>query len=78
VSQFHERPFKVIQGEEIAKAIIEQIKDPEVASLEKTYDDKLDLCTRRRPIGNIDLISDNTDLLEGKTLPQVLKAHYAE
>jgi hypothetical protein len=78
VSQFHGRPFKIIQGEAIAKAIIEQIKDPEIASLEETYEDELDLCTRRRPIGNIDLISDNTDLLEGKTVPQVLRAHYTD
>ena len=78
VSQFHERPFKIIQGETIAKTIIEQIKDPEIVSLDKTYEDKIDLRTRRRPIGNIDLISDNTDLLEGKTLPQVLKAHYTD
>ena len=65
VSQFWGRPFQVIWGEKIAKTIVQCIKDPEVASL-----------TKRRLIGSIDLVSDNTDLLEGKSLRLALKALY--
>jgi len=64
-SQFWGRPFQVIWGEKIAKTIVECIKDPEVVSL-----------TKRRLIGSIDLLSDNTDLLEGASLRLALKALY--
>lgn len=66
VSQFFGRPFKIIQGEKISKTIIECIKDPEVVSL-----------TKRSLIGSIDLISDNTDILEDNSLRLALKALYA-
>jgi len=65
VSQFWGRPFKVIWGEKIAETIVKQINDPEVVPL-----------TKRSLIGNIDLISDNTDLLEDKSLARLLKALY--
>lgn len=65
VSQFWGRPFKIIRGEKIAKTIIEYIKASEVVSLAK-----------RSLIGNIDLISDNTNLLEDESLRLALKALY--
>jgi len=65
VSQFWSRPFKVIRGEKIAKTIIERIRDPEVVPL-----------TKRSLIGNIDLVSDNTDLLEDESLRLALKEFY--
>ena len=66
VSQFWGRPFQVIWGEKIARSIVEYIEDPEVVPL-----------TKRSLIGSIDLISDNTDLLEGKAFRLALKALYA-
>jgi len=65
VSRFWGRPFKIIQGERIAAAIVEQIKDPQVMAL-----------TRKRLIGSIDLFSDNTDLLEDVLLRPVLRKIY--
>jgi len=65
VSQFHNRPFNVIWGEKIAETIIKQIKDPEVIPL-----------TKQSLIGNIDLVSDNTDLLEDRSLAGLLKVLY--
>ncbi|GHO97010.1 hypothetical protein KSF_070580 [Reticulibacter mediterranei] len=51
VSSFHDRPFRVIQGETFARALLEQITDPNVQRL------------RTRPlIGSIDHFSDSTDL----------------
>jgi hypothetical protein len=52
-SSFYGRPFLVIYGEDIALALLETIVDPDVKRI-----------AQRRPIGGIDLISDNTDLLE--------------
>lgn len=49
----HGRPFTVIDGSRIARALLGGITDPEVRSI-----------IRHRAIGNIDLISDSTDLLE--------------
>ncbi len=65
VSQFWSRPFRIIGGERFARAIIECIEDSEIVRL-----------TKRRLIGSIDLISDNTDLLEDKSFRLVLKALY--
>jgi hypothetical protein len=66
VAPFYSRPFYVVWGEKIAKDILAMISDPgmrEIASLS--------------PIGGIDLISDNTDLLAGaefrKSLRQLFK-----
>ena len=53
-SFFWGRPFKVIHGDRFAEAILACITDPQVAAL-----------NQNRLIGNIDLFSDNTDLLEG-------------
>jgi len=52
-SQFWERPFKVIQGDVFASALMARIKDPATKVI-----------AERRPIGSIDLFSDSTDLLE--------------
>jgi hypothetical protein len=65
VSQFFGRPFRIIQGERFAKAIIGCIKDPQIMSL-----------TERSLIGSIDIISDNTDFLEDSSLRQNLKSLY--
>jgi len=65
VSQFWSRPFKIIWGEKIALAIIQQIKDPEIVPL-----------TKKSLIGSIDIISDNTDMLEDPSLRTILKALY--
>ncbi len=53
VSPFFNRPFKIIRGEKIALAIVQQIKDPEIVPL-----------TKKSLIGSIDIITDNTDVLE--------------
>ncbi len=50
---FWGRPFPVIGGERFAKAILARITDPEVQRL-----------AERAPVGGIDQISDNTDILE--------------
>jgi hypothetical protein len=51
-SQFYSRPFRVIWGERIAKNIVHKIKDLRVKAI-----------SARPLIGNIDLVSDNTDLM---------------
>ena len=66
VSQFFSQPFKIIGGEKIAKAIIERIKDAEIVPL-----------TKRSLIGSIDMVSDNTDLLQDKSLRLALKSLYS-
>lgn len=65
VHQFFGRPFKIIGGEKFANALVKQINDPEIIPL-----------TKRSLIGNIDLISDNTDVLEDASLRLALKALY--
>jgi len=65
VSQFFGRPFRVIRGERFARAILERIKEPEVI-----------LLTKHSLIGNIDIISDNTDLLEDASLRASIRALY--
>jgi hypothetical protein len=53
VSLFWSRPFKVIKGESFSSALLAQIPDPLLTEL-----------LRRSPIGGIDILSDNSDLLE--------------
>jgi hypothetical protein len=65
VSQFFSRPFKIIGGEKIALAITQQIKDSEIVPL-----------TKRSLVGSIDIITDNTDVLEDPSLRTILKALY--
>jgi hypothetical protein len=64
-SQFWGRPFRVIHGEKMAAAVFTTIADPQLASLAQT-----------RAIGGIDLVSDNTDLLEDPRLRLRLRALY--
>ena len=52
--QFFGRPFQVIALHGFADALLSQIRDPDVQRI-----------AARQPIGSIDTISDNTDLLEG-------------
>lgn len=52
-SPFWGRPFPVIHGERFAEAIMARIGDPEIKRL-----------AERAPVGGIDQISDNTDVLE--------------
>ncbi len=52
-SPFWGRPFPVIHGERFAEAILARISDPELRRL-----------AERAPVGGIDQISDNTDVLE--------------
>ena len=65
VSQFFGRPFRVIRGERFAKAILERIKKPVVLRM-----------TKHSLIGNIDIISDNTDLLEDTSLRATIRTLY--
>ena len=51
ISNFHNRPFLVIHSARFADALLSQISDPDIKSL-PPY------------LGNIDQISDNTDILE--------------
>lgn len=54
ITDFHERPFKVINGGAFADALCTKIEDPIVKQI-----------ASRRLIGNIDQLSDNTDLHDG-------------
>jgi hypothetical protein len=62
-TQFWGRPFRVIQGERIADAVFECITDP-----------RLSMLAKERRIGSIDLVSDNTDLLEDAELRTRVRA----
>jgi hypothetical protein len=65
VSRFWNRPFLVIHGDKIAEAVFSGIKDRALSALAKN-----------RPIGNIDLISDNTDVLENTSLRPFIRKLY--
>lgn len=65
VSHFHERPYLVIRGHEVAEAITAQIKDEAVRRM-----------ASGRLIGSIDQFSDSTDLREAAPLRQRLKTLY--
>ncbi len=64
---FFGRPFQVIAQHGFADALLAGITDPAVGHL-------LD----RPPIGNIDLISDNTDLLAGHTWRPILRQLWSD
>ena len=55
-SPFWGRPFRVIHADVFEQALSAAIQDPAVQSIAK-----------RRPLGNIDLFSDSTDLLEDRS-----------
>jgi hypothetical protein len=67
VSNFHGRPFKVIQGWRFAQAVAAQISDPALRRL------SAETC-----IGGVDQWSDNTDLLENARLRPALRGLYDE
>lgn len=64
--QFFGRPFQVIALHGFADALLAQITDPAVQSIAAC-----------QPIGNIDTISDNTDLLEGTNWRPTLRQLWA-
>ena len=64
-SSFWGRPFTVIHGDRFAKALREAIRDETLKTIAK-----------RRLIGNIDMVSDNTNLLEDATRRGDLLALY--
>jgi len=65
VSQFHDRPFRVIRGESIAQAIWECIEDEEVRAL--PYG-----------VGKVDQYVDSTDILSNTERSRRLSALYGE
>lgn len=67
VRGFHGRPFRVIGAGDIADACFAAISDPGVAAL-----------AGARPIGSVDVLSDNTDLLEDASLRPLLRTLYGE
>jgi hypothetical protein len=60
---FHGRPFQVMAFHGFSDALLAQITDPAVK-----------LIAARPPIGGIDLISDNTDLLESRRFRPMVRA----
>jgi hypothetical protein len=63
ITQFFNRPFKIIGGERFATAITKRIGDAEIARL-----------AERLLIGSLDIFSDNTDLLEDASVRLPLKS----
>jgi len=61
--RFWGRPFLVIRGDRVAAAVFDLIAD-----------EKLRATARARPIGSIDLASDNTDVLEDPSLQSAFQA----
>lgn len=59
---FFGRPFQVMAQHGFADALLARITDPAVARM-----------AQRQPIGSVDLISDNTDLLEGTGWRPILR-----
>ena len=64
-SAFWSRPFRVIHAELFEQALAAVIEDPQVRAL-----------SERRLIGNVDLLSDNTDLLEDSARCRALRELY--
>ena len=62
---FFGRPFQVIALHGFDSALLAEIRDPAVSQI-----------AARRPIGSIDLFSDNTDLLEGVNWRPALRQLY--
>ncbi|MBN2146762.1 MAG: DUF4037 domain-containing protein [Anaerolineales bacterium] len=67
VSNFHNRPFKVIHGDLFANALSQQISDPYVLRIAK-----------RGLIGNIDQVSDNSELLSNLHWRESVKKLYLD
>jgi hypothetical protein len=62
---FFGRPLRVMALHGFADALLRSVRDPQMVQLAK-----------RRPIGSIDQISDNTDLLEATELRESLRVLY--
>jgi hypothetical protein len=67
VSRFHDRPFRVIHGEQFCTAIVAQIRDAEVVELAK-----------RPLIGGIDQLSDNVALVSHISWRERVSALYRD
>lgn len=65
VGQFWQRPFRVIHGEKIAALVFSDMSDEGLVAL-----------SRKRPIGNIDMISDNTNVLTDPQTSILLRSWY--
>ena len=65
VARFHGRPYRVIAMQGFAEALLSEIRT-----------ELLTETTRRSPIGGIDQISDNTDLLEDHRFRPALRSLY--
>jgi hypothetical protein len=65
VGVFWNRPFLVIHGDKIAEAVFSRIEDQRLSTLAK-----------KRRIGSIDLITDNTDMLENNALRPFIRGLY--
>ncbi len=65
MSDFHQRPYKVLQSSRFVNALLDQIKDPAVKALPQR-------------LGSIDQISDNTDVLDEIERCKKLKILYDE
>ena len=64
-SPFHGRPYRVIRGSRFAEALVAEIQDPDVKGI-----------AGRRLVGNVDLLSDNTDLVEDQAAIKILQSLY--
>jgi hypothetical protein len=67
VSPFWSRPFPVIHGGRFAEALVSGIRDPEVRAI-----------AARGLIGNIDQVSDNTDVLENTAHARIRRLYAPE
>ena len=65
-SSFWGRPFQVIWGERVAASIFAELQSPHLREL-----------SRRAPLGGVDFITDNTDLLESPELLKKLRPLFA-
>jgi hypothetical protein len=64
-TQFHQRPFNIIWGGKFVTTLLEKIHDPQI-------NENL----RRSPIGSIDILTDNCDLLEDPAFRPALRQLY--
>jgi hypothetical protein len=67
VRDFFGRPFMVMHGGQITDTLFARIKEKE-----------LQILLKKRPYGNIDLISDNTDVLEDTSLRPLISRWFRE
>ncbi len=63
--RFFGRPFQIIGGAKFVNALLEKIKDPKITATLK-----------RSPVGSIDILTDNSDLLEDPAFRAGLRKFY--